>query len=367
MSEIFLKKEEFLEQAEREFLFGERKDFFHFEIRRKAGVGTFYEQLEKELKQQNLFQVSQYREVKEGFVKISRPAVLQLFAEALLKEKPHLKLLKSQLHDWEVLYGDFVAVKSFIEKHKDEAFQNIERTKACFETYKFLMENKEDIVGLLPRQIPHGNSTKLIGKESLLLKIFSCQKGKGTSWADFFEFFGLQSTPPEFRFYAPSVTIDSNPVPNFHGVMVQGPECRFTFDGCHGTLIVENWQSFYALTRMELPCLLIWGAGWKASLLRSQLGQFPGPLYYWGDIDKEGLEIFGYLKSYLSDLKSIYMDENTYQRFKHLTQKKEPFVGPFRQLGEFQDWYEKVCVNGIQIEQEQMTLLRNDLKDFFKQ
>lgn len=74
----------------------------------------------------------------------------------------------------------------------------------------------------------------------------------------------------------------------------------------------------------------------------------------WGDIDKEGYEIFGYLKKVFPHLKSVLMKQEVIENNKHLHQRKEIYIGPFRAVEGLQLEYEFVSRHGIQIEQEQI-------------
>jgi hypothetical protein len=121
------------------------------------------------------------------------------------------------------------------------------------------------------------------------------------------------------------------------------------------TLIVENLETFYALTPKIKQSLLIWGGGWRLALIRGLLDKLPRPLYYWGDIDKEGYEIYGYLKNQVPEVQSLFMDRKTLRKYASLHRKRDLFEGPFRNLYELQDVYEFVCREGLQVEQEKLS------------
>jgi len=88
--------------------------------------------------------------------------------------------------------------------------------------------------------------------------------------------------------------------------------------------------------------------------LRFLFESLPQPIYYWGDIDKEGYEIFAHLKSSISSLKPVLMDQRTVDRYLAIHQRKDVFIGPFREVPGLQKEYEYVSRQGIQIEQEQI-------------
>lgn len=354
-----LDTEKYLDEAEDLYLFKDQEDFY-FELRKRPGIEDFYLQIEKEIQQQKLFQVVDYREVRENFAKISRPSRLLLPLLSLLKERPELKLLKEKINFFHQKYQYFF-VKDFIKKYKQDCFKNLEMTDQCLDIFQYLISNKEKIEGALVRQIPHGYSTKLIGREKLLLKIFQfwlLSRGEvkeATTWKDFFYFFRISKTPTEYRIFAPVLEFQNHSLVRFNGILNLDNRDQYLFKNTPATLIVENWETFYYLSTLNLPCLLLWGAGWKASLMKPFLSGFPGKLFYWGDMDKEGFEIYAFLQA-LSHEKIIplFMDEQTLHKYSYLKQDKEKYFGPFKKIGSSQQVYEYVCRNGWQIEQEQL-------------
>jgi hypothetical protein len=141
---------------------------------------------------------------------------------------------------------------------------------------------------------------------------------------------------------------------DFHGLLAKDWADQYRFGSLAGSLIVENFESFLALTRESKSTFLVWGAGWRAVHLRVLLQEFPKPIYYWGDIDKEGYEIYASLKHSCPDLQPILMDQATIERNRNLQQRKDLFIGPFREVPGLQREYEYVSWHGVQIEQEQI-------------
>jgi hypothetical protein len=206
----------------------------------------------------------------------------------------------------------------------------------------------------LPRQIPHGQSTKLVGKQALLLRLFSYWRDQPSQWSDFYDWFGLIDQPPEFRIFAPTCLVQNNRLREFQGLLAKDWADDFEFSGLSGTLIVENLETFHALAKLSRATLVVWGGGWKAAHLRPLLPCLPRPIYYWGDIDKEGYEIFGLLKSADAGIHFALMDFTAIEKYRSIHQRKEISLGPYRSVAGLQAEYEYVARRGIQIEQEQM-------------
>ncbi len=344
--------EDFLTVAEKQFLLDGATQF-SFPIRKRGAWPDFYSRLEQELQTHGDLRVLSFRQVREGFARLSRPSVLGFDLGTLLRHRPHLSLLRAEFQRLETDFT-FIAVFSFLRHHLGEASQNVIETRACFEVLQYLIDHSDQVAGLLPRQIPHGQSTKLIGKAPLLLSLFAFWRESTATWADFFAHFKILDKPLEFRFYAPICRYDNQLLPCLHSVLATEWQDRYSFAELQATLIVENLETFFSLETKVKNTLLVWGAGWRATQIRSLLNRLPKPIFYWGDIDKEGYEIFGWLRNLVPDLVPLLMSEDIFDKWKHLCQKREVYLGPYRSLGELQDVYEKVCQSGLQIEQEQI-------------
>lgn len=147
--------------------------------------------------------------------------------------------------------------------------------KEAIELFQYLIKDEEQIKGLLPRQLQHSFSTKLIGKEPLLLALLAFQTGQTSNWGNFFDFFGLIKRPPEFRFYAPHCKWNESDLKQFHGILFQENIATFCFQDLERTLVIENIESLLPLVGKCDKTLLIWGEGWKCSQLIPLSPQLP--------------------------------------------------------------------------------------------
>jgi hypothetical protein len=100
--------------------------------------------------------------------------------------------------------------------------------------------------------------------------------------------------------------------------------------------------------------VVIWGAGWRAASLKAIQEMLPRPVLYWGDIDKEGYEIYGHLRSHIPDLQPTLMSLEVIKQHKGYSIPKEPYCGPFREVLGLQQEYELTCQEGLCIEQEKI-------------
>jgi len=344
---------EYFQKAERDYVLEGRTEF-RFPIRAKSGEQNYYPRLDHELQGQTEIRVITYRNVKEGWTKISRPAIVGFDVNVLLSKHPHLRVLRSVFEDLVKRYSS-LPVREFLHHHYSDCSQDPESLKSALEVYHYLSEHREEITGLMPRQIPHGQSTKLIGRNLLLLRFFAFNfQLVNVTWKDFLKFFKLQSRPTEFRFYAPTCRCQGNDLVQHHGVMALDWIESLDFSNLKATLIVENIETFFQAVPQSQGSLVIWGGGWKAVQLQSLLNRFPEPIFYWGDIDKEGYEIYGFLRQRFQKLKPILMSSPTIEKYRGLAQHKDIYKGPFRRVDDLQNEYEDVCLRGLQIEQEQI-------------
>ena len=81
--------------------------------------------------------------------------------------------------------------------------------------------------------------------------------------------------------------------------------------------IIENKVTFLSFFNV-VDSIVIFGSGYKVSLLKSAEWLKNKEIIYWGDIDEDGFAILSNLRSYLPQTKSILMDTKTIERFSHL-------------------------------------------------
>jgi len=353
--ELVLSIEDLLDRAEREFLIEGRKDF-RFPLRKKAGMDDFYSRLENEIRELAGLRILNFRSVREGFTSVSRPSEIGFDQDFLLKKRPYLGFHKRELMRFQEIYSSRLDVLQFVGRNFHDTVKDLGILQSSLEVLFYLLDHRDSIVGLLPRQVPHNQSTKLIGRENLLLRLFSYYiKKSGLQWIDFFSYFQLIDKPPEFRFFAPHCQLQGAKMNQLHGVLAPEWSAQYKFSFLNATLIVENLETFYSLAPKSKQTLLIWGGGWRLALIRGILSELPRPLYYWGDMDKEGYEIFAYLKKYAPETRPLLMDLQTLQKYRSIGQHKEPYHGPYREAFELQNEYELVSREGLQIEQEKLT------------
>jgi hypothetical protein len=121
-------------------------------------------------------------------------------------------------------------------------------------------------------------------------------------------------------------------------------------------LITENLAP---LRRMgELPgAIVIHGCGGDVVELADVPWVRDSPIWYWGDLDSHGFRILGLARKTWPQVKSILMDDDTYDRFASLVvPEPRPFRGHIGYLtGPEQMTLAKLCAHDSRLEQERIS------------
>ena len=165
--------------------------------------------------------------------------------------------------------------------------------------------------GLYPRQIPiAGMDSKWIEQRmSLLGGLYCAIAGLSSGTSDFFTICGLRPPPqyvclrvldPIIRSRVAGLRDIHTPVDDLAGWDVS-PSLVF---------VVENLQT--GLAFCDFPgAVMIMGLGYSVDVLRHLPWLQKTRCFYWGDLDTHGFAILNRARSYVPNLKSILMDEQT--------------------------------------------------------
>ncbi len=127
-------------------------------------------------------------------------------------------------------------------------------------------------------------------------------------------------------------------------------------------VIMENKTNYSnILNFLSLPHLnetiAIFGSGFRVWLLKKALWLSKINIYYWGDIDAQGLQILGQLRGYQPDVKAILMDFEALNSFKDFWERgTETFAEKPANLSlEEEKLFLFVRENNIRLEQEKLS------------
>lgn len=305
--ERILNLEKWLLEAKRDFLLHGKVEF-KFPLRRRGSSETFYSDLEQELLDHPQLKVTSYRTVKEGYVSVARPSEICFGMSSLLDFDSEILSKRAQFLDLEARLGHFHS-SEFVQKNYSLIEANLKELASALNIFEHIVENQENLRGLRPREIAHGESSKLIGKSTLLLALLKHRfEDASLTWETLFELLGLVDQKQEIRFFAPYCRFRASDLKDLHGVVHGSQFNQWTFAGLQGVLIIENYETFLSVAEKAARHLVIWGQGWKVISMVDFLKTLHGPIYYWGDIDSEGLDIFLRLQQSLPSVNSLGMN-----------------------------------------------------------
>ena len=93
---------------------------------------------------------------------------------------------------------------------------------------------------------------------------------------------------------------------------------------CKNIFIVENKATVLSFPMMK-ESIVIFGSGYKVGILKDTKWLKNKEIYYWGDIDIDGFAILSQIRGYFPQIKSIFMDKKTFDKFKD-------FIVQYKQL-----------------------------------
>jgi hypothetical protein len=172
--------------------------------------------------------------------------------------------------------------------------------------------------GLYLRQLPiAGMDTKWVEQRSgLISSLLAAIQGKDRASGDLYELCGLQALPqcirirlldPALRSMIGGLGDISAPIDQIASWNISPP----------AVLIVENVQS--GLAFRDIPgTVVLMGLGYSVNALERLPWLNRASCVYWGDLDTHGFAILNRARTYIPDLKSVLMDQQTLMAHREL-------------------------------------------------
>ena len=183
---------------------------------------------------------------------------------------------------------------------------------------------------LYARELPLSVDTKFIEQyKSILFRLLNaCLPPEAIFEGDRFEErFGLHFDEPMIRFRILDKSLNRILQVPFPDVAVPiGVFRNLDWRGLR-ILISENKMTFLTLPELANG-VGIWGSGNAAALLHDVNWLSQCELFYWGDLDTQGLEILSRLRANFPRTKSLMMDINTFKQFQKLCRVGTPSKSP---------------------------------------
>lgn len=343
----------YLDKAERSFLLSQEVNF-SFALRVTQAIRSNLSQFEREIATHKGLVVTEYSDRKVNGVKLGVPSEIRFDSKLLLRRRPGLSAIRAAFEDARSA-ARTIDLAKFIEENFGESKRKFADIVSAVRAAEFLIENQKKIEGLYPRQIPHGQSTKLLIESTLVRRILAFHLGRPQlSTDEVCAIFGLRQKPSYFHFHATAVIYDGVSLSDHHSIITELNKDRFDLSLLEYLLVVENEETFHSVLGKIPNGMVILGNGRKAASL-SFLKDIVSHLriFYWGDIDKTGYEILSDVHEIFPKVCPIGMDMQTIDQFTHLKQSV-PNERSIQQMTLLRSEYERVCAEGIQIEQEQL-------------
>jgi hypothetical protein len=258
------------------------------------------------------------------------------------------------------LRAAFPELESWIRSDPRQLLAIVEDLEGLIEVCNYLREHPRP--GVFARELPLGVDTKFVERFQPLLRIWldrilpphtiSAAEGQ------FERRFGLRYAEPHvlLRLLDPSLAGElglpcdelSLPVRVLNALRM--PEVN--------VIIVENKVTLLTLPPLR-NCIALGGLGRGVTLFRDVHWLHGKSIDYWGDIDVSGYEILSALRAAFPQVRSLLMDEEALQTWRHLAQSwtgRSSEAPPYLTLAE-QAAY-SVCRNdGLRLEQERLPLM----------
>ena len=329
-------------------------DEYEVDIRFTAKVKENYQTFENSIKSYSGIRILSWKNLSISGMKLGLPSRISFNREFIYKVRPSLEKIKKSF-DNAKLVGKEINLEVYMEKNFSICKKYHEFLSDSVEIASYIITNRDKIKGLYPRQISHGKSTKLFIDVPLVRGLLSSHYSEFIDTStNIFDFLGLRRKPVPFHFFASNLMIRGNQLSNFYGAINEINKNDFLFQ-CRNTIIVENEESFISLAEIAENSLVIFGGGWKVAALSPMIDIFPGVIYYWGDLDHEGIEILNNVSTFLPTVTPLAMSDEVLRVFSSLIQR-DTIKKPNESVKMLLDLYQNICVEGKRIEQEQLPL-----------
>jgi len=225
--------------------------------------------------------------------------------------------------DVRLLTDAFPPLRGWAQKRPARIVDHAGQWPAIIEVLRWFLEHPRPAV--FAREIPVVEDTKFIERNRAILRelldVLLPESALDASGKTFEERFGLLRPEPliRVRFLDGSIARE-----RFSGVsdlsVPVGVLDRLSFPELTTLIVVENKASFTNLdVFLTLPALkgtaAVFGSGFAALSMASCSWMKDRRILYWGDIDTHGLSILAGFRAAFPAVRSVLMDEQTFDRF----------------------------------------------------
>ena len=236
------------------------------------------------------------------------------FLKFLGKEKEVEQLKK----DAELIISELPELKEWMLKNPSKIIEYAKEWVNLILVCQYFKDNPKP--NLFLRELPIAVHTKFIEQHQSILKdllnvlLSDCLNEEETK---FEKRFNLKFAEPQVRFKILDKAISATYFSGLDDLAILISQFEQLNLPIQQVIIVENKTSLYTtLTLPELKkTIAVFGGGYGVINLKNVAWFKNVNLFYWGDIDVQGFEILSQFRGYFSHVKSMLMDQKTFDLF----------------------------------------------------
>ena len=257
----------------------------------------------------------------------------------------------------EITLQEFPELRETLVKHHSLAVEYHDEWEQVMKVCRFFRLNPKP--GKFVRELNIGVHTKFVEESRDILRpLLDVIVGEivNTEAKTFFGRFNLKEGDPEVAFRITDPELCSRYMSGFTYNKVFVCEfARFNIP-VRNVIIVENRHNMTKVIELipEMKdTLVVWGCGYKATVLKDVAWLNDVNLYYWGDIDAQGYEIMANVRKYFPHMVSIMMDSEALAVHPVCVKGKNSKIKKTLELlGDENEIYNFVKEGGLRFEQE---------------
>jgi hypothetical protein len=236
------------------------------------------------------------------------------FLKFLGKEK-EVELFKQNL---DKIINVFPELRIWVAQNPAKVIENQTEWTSILKVCKYFKENPEPEKYI--RELPINVHTKFIEEnQSVIKELLDILISENVNETErkFEKRFNLKYAEPQVRFKILDREISQNFFSGVDDLAVTVSQFERLHLPIKRVLVVENKTTLY--TTLTLPkmneAIAIFGQGNAVNIIKVATWLSEKEILYWGDIDVQGFEILSRLRHHFANVKSVLMDELTFNKF----------------------------------------------------
>ncbi len=236
------------------------------------------------------------------------------FLKFLGKEK-EVELFRENLDKISTVFPE---LKTWATQHPSKVIQNQAEWSSILKVCQYFIQNP--IPNLYIRELPISVHTKFIERNQSVIKElldFLIPESINKAEKQFEKRFNLKYAESQIRFKVLDKRISQSFFSGLDDLAITVSQFERLHLPIKKVLVVENKTTLY--TTLTLPkmdeAIAVFGQGNAVNVIKTATWLSEKDILYWGDIDVQGFEILSRLRQHFTHVKSVLMDELTFNKF----------------------------------------------------